>query len=200
MLNAEQEREHADSSTTEAQGKRAGSWMIKELLDWGKTIVVAIVIVIVTHLFVFNLSTVAGHSMEPTLEDGEWLYVNKFVYLMDSPKLEDVIILKSPNNSGLEQKYLVKRIVGLPGDRIEIRDHELYRNGELVEESYIDTRIEDSDYGPIIVQNGHYFVLGDNRHARASMDSRSFSAISDELIEGRADYILWPLDKMRSLK
>jgi len=174
--------------------------MYKELFDWAKTLAVALVVVIFMNMFVFNLSTVDGHSMEPTLQDGEWLFVNKFAYLIHTPQLGDVVILKSPVADESEKKFLVKRVVGLPGDRIEISNHQLYRNGEPVEEPYTDIAIEDADYGPIVVDYGHYFVMGDNRHARASMDSREFDAVPDEMIEGRADYILWPFAEFGSLK
>ncbi len=174
------------------------SWR-RELYDWLKTLVIAFAVVMVLHLFVFNLSTVEGSSMEPTLSDDEWLFVNKFVYLLGKPKLGDVVILVEPNTSGEDKKFLVKRVVGLPGDRIEIHDQHLYRNGELVDEPYTDTLIEDLSYGPEVVGDGQYFVMGDNRHARASLDSRSFHAVPEELIQGRAEFILWPLNKIKAL-
>ncbi|MCA0758672.1 signal peptidase I [Paenibacillus sp. N4] len=172
---------------------------VKELLDWVKTLVIAFAVVMALHFFVFNLSTVEGSSMEPTLTDNEWLFVNKFVYLIGEPKIGDVVILSEPNVTGKDKKFLVKRIVGLPGDRIEIHDQRLYRNGELVEEPYTDTLIEDMSYGPEIIGEGHYFVMGDNRHARASLDSRTFHAVPGELIRGRADYILWPIKEIKGL-
>lgn len=168
-----------------------------EALSWAKTLIVAFIVVLIVHYFGFNLSTVEGRSMEPTLQDDEWLFVNKFIYLVGSPKVGDVVILKEP--VGGEDKYLVKRIVGVPGDRIEIFNKQLYRNGELVEESYTDTLIEDMDYGPSLIEDGRYFVMGDNRHMRASMDSREFGTVPGSLIEGRADYILWPYKQIRRL-
>lgn len=174
------------------------SWR-RELLEWLRTIVVALVIVLILHYFVFNLSTVEGHSMEPTLTEKEWLFINKFIYLVGSPKIGDVVILKHPLEDGGDVKLLVKRVVGLPGDRIEIIDKHLYRNGELVDEPYTNSEIEDMNYGPEFVAEGHYFVMGDNRHARASLDSRTFHAVSEKLIQGRAEFILWPLSQINSL-
>jgi signal peptidase I len=170
-----------------------------ELFDWLKTFAIAFAVVMVLHFFVFNLSTVEGHSMEPTLTENEWLFVNKLAYLVGKPKVGDVVILKEPYTGVKEKKFLVKRIVGVPGDRIQIHNKRLYRNGELVEEPYTDTLIEDMSYGPEVIGEGHYFVMGDNRHARASLDSRSFHAVPNELIHGRADYILWPYKKIRAL-
>ncbi|MNZ49999.1 Signal peptidase I S [compost metagenome] len=173
-------------------------WVL-ELFDWLKTLVIAFAVVTLLHAFVFNLSTVEGHSMEPTLTEDEWLLVNKFIYLFSKPKLGDIIILTEPNVYTKDKKLLVKRVVGVPGDRIEIYNQRLYRNGELVDEPYTDSLIEDMSYGPEIVGEGHYFVMGDNRHARASMDSRSFQAVSENLIRGRADMILWPFKEFKAL-
>lgn len=186
------------SPSAEAAASDQSTWLA-ELLDWTKTLVIAFAVVMLLHFFVFNLSKVEGHSMEPTLTAHEWLFVNKFVYLAGKPKAGDVVILKEPNTGDKEEKYLVKRVVGVPGDRIEIHNKRLYRNGMLVDEPYTDTLIEDMSYGPEIIGEGHYFVMGDNRHARASLDSRSFHAVPEELIRGRADYILWPYEEIRSL-
>ncbi|MFX3631309.1 MAG: signal peptidase I [Candidatus Pristimantibacillus sp.] len=172
---------------------------VRELLEWAKIIVGSLAIVMVLHLFVFNLSTVEGHSMEPTLKEKEWIFVNKLAYHIGKPKAGDVIILKDPNFIGDDEEFLVKRVVGVPGDQIEIYNKQLYRNGELVEESYVDVEIEDLDYMPITVEKGSYFVMGDNRHARASRDSRVFGTIPDSFIQGRADFIIWPYKQFKAL-
>lgn len=173
-------------------------WLV-ELLDWIKTFVLAFAVVLLLHFFVFNLSKVEGHSMEPTLTEHEWLFVNKIIYIVGKPKVGDVVILKEPGSGIGEKKFLVKRIVGLPGDHIEVHDQHLYRNGKLVDEPYTDSLIEDMSYGPEVINEGHYFVMGDNRHARASLDSRSFHAVPEKLIRGRAEFILWPYKEIRSL-
>ncbi|MDQ6423558.1 signal peptidase I [Paenibacillus sp. LHD-117] len=171
----------------------------QELKDWLKTIVIALGLVLILHYYVFNLSTVDGQSMEPTLKQDEWLFVNKIVYLLEKPKRGEIVILEDPFGVGDNERFLVKRIVGVPGDRIEITGRKLYRNGEQVDEPYTDSPIEDIDYGPEVIQEGHYFVMGDNRHERASLDSRSFHAVPEERIIGRADVILWPIDQIRLL-
>jgi signal peptidase I len=171
----------------------------RELWEWVRTFIIALAVVLLLHAFVFNLSTVEGHSMEPTLQDKEWLFVNKFCYRFGLPQRGDVVILRDPTEGPDKKDYLVKRVVGVPGDRIEIRDGELYRNGEHVVEPYTDTRIEDLDYGPLQVGAGQYFVMGDNRHAHASKDSRVFGTVPLDVIKGRADYILWPIADMHSL-
>lgn len=187
----------ADPQLNAAADKRP-IWLV-ELMDWIKTFAIAFAVVLLLHFFVFNLSKVEGHSMEPTLTEHEWLFVNKIIYIVGKPKFGDVVILREPGSGTGEKKYLVKRIVGLPGDRIEVHDQRLYRNGELVDEPYTDSLIEDMSYGPEIINEGHYFVMGDNRHARASLDSRSFHAVPEELIQGRAEFILWPYNEIRAL-
>ncbi|UVI30887.1 signal peptidase I [Paenibacillus spongiae] len=180
------------------QRRPAARWA-SELWDWVRTLSIALTVVLLLHFFVFNLSTVEGQSMEPTLYEGEWLFVNKFSYLIGGPDRGEVVILKDPTNRLEKKEYLVKRVIGVPGDTIEIREGQLYRNGELIVEPYTDTEIEDLDFGPYKVDEGMYFVMGDNRHARASLDSRSFGAVSEDLIRGRADFILWPIAKLNAI-
>lgn len=169
----------------------------RELKSWLKTIMISIGLICILHYFVFNLSTVEGHSMEPTLTQDEWLFVNKISYLLGSPERGDIVILEDPFGIGENHRLLVKRIVGMPGDRVEISGQKLYINGEPLDEPYTDSPIEDMNYGPEIVREGHYFVMGDNRHNRASLDSRTFHAVPRERIIGRADAILWPVKQFR---
>ncbi|MFF2480181.1 signal peptidase I [Paenibacillus sp. NPDC058071] len=189
-----------EAITEDAGGDRTSkpSWLL-EAWEWTRTIAISFAIVMALHLFVFNLSTVEGRSMEPTLHEKEWLFVNKLVYLIGSPKAGDVVILVDPVATGEKREFLVKRIVGVPGDRLEIYNQELYRNGLKVSEPYIDSKIEDMDFMPVTVEKGFYFVMGDNRHARASKDSRMFGAVPESLIRGRAEFIVWPLEELRGL-
>lgn len=184
---------HKDASLDNSRMKRFGY----EVWDWAKSLLVALVVVFIIHQFVFYLSTVEGSSMEPTLEDGEWLFVNKAIFYLDQPNRGDIVILKDPRN-GMDQ-FLVKRIIGLPGETVQIMNYTLHINGEPIDEPYTDVRIENGDYGPITVEEGHYFVMGDNRHADGSMDSRYFGSVPFEYIKGRAEFILWPVNKVGGL-
>jgi signal peptidase I len=136
------------------------------------------------------LSVVNGTSMQPTLQNGDRLLVNKFMLLLRSPSVGDVITFRDPSD---RTRFLVKRVIGVPGDVIEIRGGSLYRNGVRVVEKYIDSVIEDGDFGPIRVQPGTVFVLGDNRHRFASRDSRydSVGLVPISLIDGKVEWILW---------
>ncbi|MFC5404536.1 signal peptidase I [Cohnella soli] len=171
----------------------------KELWDWTRALVVAAAIVLLLQAYVFQLSTVKKISMEPTLHENEWLFVNKISLEFGSVKRGDIVVLKDPSDGPEHKDYLVKRVIGMPGDTLEIRAGELYLNGELTVEPYTDVKIEDGDYGPTTVSPGHYFVMGDNRHERASRDSRAFNEVPKSMIKGRADLIIWPISRWTKL-
>lgn len=137
-----------------------------------------------------SFSVVQGTSMQPTLHHGDRLLVNKFKFLLFSPRLGEVITFRDPHQ---QNRYLVKRVVGEAGDVLTIRDGVLYRNGVTVNEKYIDTPIEDGIFGPVTVKPNTVFVMGDNRHRYASRDSRysSVGLVPVRLIDGKVEMILW---------
>ncbi|RUS46608.1 signal peptidase I [Cohnella sp. AR92] len=171
----------------------------KELWDWIRALAIAFIIVVLLRVFVFQLSTVKSISMQPTLYEKQWLFINKISYKFGNPSRGDVVILKDPSDEPGHKTLLVKRIVGLPGDRLEVRDKKLYVNGTLQVEAYTDADIEDGDIQPFSVSEGHYFVMGDNRHRDSSKDSRSFGEVPESLIKGRADLIIWPISRWGQL-
>ncbi|MFD2115370.1 signal peptidase I [Paenibacillus yanchengensis] len=175
----------------------------KEIFSWLKLVGVALIIAILLNLFVFQLTIVKGQSMEPTLAAKQILFVGKWNYLIGNPKLGDIVILKEDNYDGIgDNRLLVKRVVGLPGDTIQVVNHYLYRNGVQVEETYLPEEasfIEGSDYGSYTVQQNEYFVLGDNRALAASSDSRSFGGVDKKKIIGKAQFILWPFNQIKGL-
>lgn len=173
--------------------------IVSELKEWLLTAVIVFVVMSILNIFVFNISMVKGQSMQPTLWEGERLFVNKISLRFVNPKHGDVIVLHDPSTGPSQKDYLVKRVIGIPGDIVEVRDHQLYVNGKIVDEPYIDTEIEDPDFAALTVESGNYFVMGDNRHASASKDSRYFGSIPEDMIVGRADYIWWPLSKLDKL-
>lgn len=171
----------------------------KEVWDWSKAVVIAGAIVLLLKAYVFQLSTVKHQSMQPTLYENEWLFINKIAYEFGDPKRGDVVILKDPREDENRKEHLVKRVIGLPGDTLEIRNGQLYLNGEMTVERYTDVKIEDGDYGPFTVSANHYFVMGDNRHMNGSTDSRAFGEVPRDMIEGRGDLILWPISRWAKL-
>lgn len=162
----------------------------RRVFRWMRTGLLAFAFVFAVNQYGFALSVVNGTSMEPTLEDGDRLFINRFAYLFNEPQVGDVITFEDPAQDG---RYLVKRVVGVSGDRIEIRSGVLYRNGKAVPEPYIDTKIEDGNFGPVTVKPGTVFVLGDNRHKHASRDSRyeSVGLVPIDRVDGKVEWIIW---------
>lgn len=157
---------------------------------WVQPIVIALVIALGINQYGIALSIVNGSSMAPTLQDGDRLLVNKFTPHFSPPKIGDVITFEDPSHKG---RYLVKRVIGIPGNTIEIKNGKLYRDGKVVEEPYVDTKIADGDFGPIKVKKGTVFVMGDNRNRNASRDSRyeSVGLVSLKSIDGKVELIIW---------
>ena len=138
--------------------------------------------------FILEAFYIPSESMVPTLEIGDRVFVNKFVYRFSEPERGDIVVFKSTEDGNED---LIKRVVGVPGDSIEVRDGVLFVNGERQEEPYVNVRFPDnSSYGPATVPPGHVFAMGDNR--ANSRDSRFFGAVPIESIEGEAFAIFWP--------
>ncbi|WP_059049747.1 signal peptidase I [Paenibacillus senegalimassiliensis] len=172
---------------------------VAELWDILKTMVVAFVIMLLLNVYVFNLSMVKGQSMEPTLKEQERLFVDKLVYWFMDPRQGEVVILKDPSMDAARKSFLVKRVVAVPGDTVEVRNQLLIVNDQPLNEVYTDALIEDGDMEELKLGEGQYFVMGDNRHAGRSKDSRYFGSVSEELIIGRAEFVFWPVGRIRGL-
>lgn len=161
-----------------------------EWLEWIKAIAIAIILVFILRTFVFSASIVEGESMAPTLENGNKIIFNKFVYLVGEPQRADVVIIQRP------LKNYVKRVIALPGEVIEMRNHILYINDQPYDQSFISEEaiLHTGNFGPIEVPNDSYFVMGDNR--AVSKDSRNgLGFIEDEHIIGRSEFIIYPFNE-----
>lgn len=160
-------------------------------------IVVGITFFIIT--FVGQRTYVSGSSMENTLSHGDNLIVDKITYRFSDPKRYDIIVFPFRHE---ENVYYIKRIIGLPGETIQIQDGSIYINGEILSESYGREVMKSAGLAedPITLGEGEYFVLGDNRND--SMDSRDpgVSTIHRDKIIGRAWVRIWPLDEIGVLK
>ena len=137
--------------------------------------------------------SVDGSSMLNTLEDSEFMIATKFDYLMGDPERFDIVICDYPNTD--DGMYRVKRVIGLPGETVELKEGKLYINGEELVETYI-TRIDERNFGPYQVGEGEYFVLGDNRPI--SKDSRMVGCISRDDLYGLVMFVAYPFDEIRS--
>ncbi|SIS47615.1 signal peptidase I [Salimicrobium flavidum] len=166
-----------------------------------RTVILAVLVAIVFRAYFFASYVVEGESMEPTLYDGNLLMVNKVLYDWTDVHRQDIIVFHYNN----EDDY-VKRVIGLPGDHIAVKDDRLYVNGEFVEEDYLDElrpndgRVFTNDFtlegvtGRIEVPEGELFVMGDNR--RDSLDSRSFGFIDIQSIVGKVEVRYWPMSQL----
>ena len=181
----------------------------QEIVSWLYAIVVGTLITIGLRYFIYTPIIVDGSSMMPTIHDGDRVIVNKIVPKLSQYNRFDVIVFEATEDSNY-----IKRIIGIPGDKIEYINDELFINGQKYEETYLDEykanltnneaftedfRLADS-LGEEVVPEGYYFVLGDNR--RKSMDSRNdiVGFISEDQIIGSVDFVIWPLNHLAFVK
>lgn len=146
---------------------------------------------------------VKGSSMLPTLQSKEWLMVDHLSYILGEPQRGDVVICHYPNRYadpwGLIRQYFVKRIVGLPGETLEIVEGVVYINGEPIEEGYLDaehTRLL-RNTAPVTLGDDEYFVMGDNRDN--SNDSRRIGPITRSMVVGRVTQVIFPVSHWRAV-
>lgn len=156
------------------------------LREFVETIVITLVIYVLVRLLLFESYRVVGHSMDPTLEDNQFLVVEKVGYRWHEPKRGDIIVFRDPNG---DKRKLIKRVIGLPGEVVEIQAGQVLIDGQPLDEPYI---VDPGRYSQPLTQvpDGEYFVLGDNRNN--SSDSRSFGSIAVNDIVGRAWLVYWP--------
>jgi len=168
------------------------------VIDWIKSIGIAIATTMFVTTFVFNTAVVQGDSMNPTLEDSDRLIVKKYETFLKTEEYKrgDLIIFESPLED--DDRVFIKRVIGLPGETINITDGELYVNEMKIQEPYIAENIYTQPllYGrDYLVSENELFVMGDNRYPDKSNDSRSFGSISFDHIEGKIVLRILPLDK-----
>lgn len=172
-------------------------------LEWGKAFLFAIVLAFIVRSFLFSPIVVDGESMESTLEDQERMIVTK----IGDPKRFDIVVFHAT-----EEKDYIKRVIGLPGDRIEYKNDILYINGKAYDEPYLDDQkaglidapltesftLKDTPVKSETVPKGHIFVMGDNR--RVSDDSRDIGSIPIKQVVGTTKIVYWPLDEMKIIR
>lgn len=156
--------------------------VLRELIE---TLILTLVIFLLIRFAVQNFR-IEGFSMEPNFHDGQFLIVNKLIYLLHPPERGDVIVFIPPNNT---TRDFIKRVIGLPGDRVEIVNGKVFVNGQPLDEPY---PLNPAGYsaGAVTVPPGEYFVLGDNRNN--SSDSHSWGTVAGDKIIGKAWVSYWP--------
>ena len=210
------EEQHNNSEKKQVKKKSVA----REILEWVLTIVAAIAIALPIRAFAFEMVRVDGSSMNSTLENGEIMFVTKFDYASTwlsfpwqddktkeaaarittggNPQRFDVVVCRYP---GRGDTNFVKRVVGLPGDTVEVREGYLYVNGEKYDEPYIKDEYRTgrlNSFGPYEVPEGEYFVMGDHRNN--SNDSRMQGSLPRNMIIGHARTVLYPFGVMRGIE
>ena len=184
------------SSSIVNSGQSAPAHSLRnEIRVWTRDLLIAIGLALVIIVFLYQPVKVEGTSMAPLLSDQERIFINKFVYHFEPIQRGDVVVFWYPLD---RTKSFIKRVVGLGGETVEIRQGQVYVNGIVVPEPYVPPQYEDlSDFGPVRVPKDSFFVMGD--HRISSNDSRLFGPVASRYIYGRAVFAYWPVDHFGSL-
>lgn len=168
---------------------------INPLVEWLIVIGVALASALLVRAYLLQQFAVEGESMVSTLHDGDRVLVNRLSYRLHDPRRGDVIVLKRFDD-GATERDLIKRVIGLPGETVEVRNCVVYIDNRRLVEPYLDPVVQErdgcgGDQTPIEVHDDEVFVLGD--HRGQSQDSRFFGPVAYDLIIGRAFVIIWPV-------
>ncbi len=164
-----------------------------ELWAWVKTVASAAVYATLIVTFGFQVARVEGMSMAPTLEDQDRLIVNKLIYRLSAPRRGDIVMLYYPVNP---DKSFVKRVIAEEGDFVRIVDGRVYVNDVPLPDDYVPMEYRShDDWGPSVIQEGYYFVMGDHRNN--SSDSRHWGPVPKRYIIGKVQVRWWPLPEAK---
>jgi len=172
----------------DSRGSRArvSEWLLRALREVAETVIPAVVIALIINLFLAQATQVLGQSMEPNLHSTQRVVVEKVTYrFFHGPRRGDIVVIDLPGQT----EMLIKRVVGLPGESVEVRNGQVYIDGEQLDEPWT-VRRGGGNYGPQTIPPLRVFVMGDNRGA--SNDSRSFGPVAIEHVVGHAWFSYWP--------
>ncbi len=177
------------------KAKEKKSGLMYEILDWVVYIIIVVVSTTLLVNYVAQRTQVSGSSMEPMLQSGDNLIVDKLSYRFKDPERFDIIVFPYKYE---ENTYYIKRIIGLPGESVQIIDHEIYIDGEVLEEDYGREPMEYAGLAveKIILGSDEYFVLGDNRNNSSDSRDPSVGVLTRDDLLGRAWLRLWPLSSV----
>jgi signal peptidase I len=180
---------------------RPGRGRIRNALSWLRDLAFSVLIAVVLIVFIYQPVKVEGTSMQPTLSDKERIFINKFTYRFGLGGIEhgDTVVFWYPEDA---TKSYIKRVIGIPGDRIRIDSGQVFVNDQPLVEDYVEEDFRDqmswpSNHHDRVVPQSQYFVLGD--HRSSSSDSRSWGFVPRENIYGKAVFAYWPLQKLGRL-
>lgn len=172
-------------------GPSIGRRLLRGLREVLETVLPALLIALLINVFVGQATRVEGQSMEPNLHTNQRLVVEKVSYRFHGPQRFDVVVLRLPSQG---DELLIKRVIGLPGETVEIQDGKVYINGEMLNEPFVQGDTRPGRDGEVMVPPLHIYVLGDNRNH--SNDSRSFGPVPIENVVGRAWLSYWPPEQV----
>ncbi len=164
------------------------------LFDYAKTFIIIFVVVFILSQFVYINATIPSGSMQNTIMQGDRIFGNRLAYIKDDPERYDIIIFKYPDDTS---KTFIKRIIGLPGETVEIKDGNVYINGsETPLDDCFCAEETEGEFGPYVVPEDSYFVMGDNRNN--SLDSRYWNNkfVSKDQILAKAVFRYWPFSSI----
>lgn len=167
----------------------------RELRNWTRDLAIALVLALFIIIFLYRPVKVEGTSMAPLLSDQERIFINQFVYHFEPVDRGDVVVFWYPLD---RTKSFIKRVIGLPGETVEIRAGHLFINDKEWMEPYVPASyLDGSSYGPKVIPPSEYFVMGDHRDS--SNDSRVFGSVPRQYIYGKAVFAYWPVNHFGSL-
>ncbi len=169
---------------------------VLSLTAWLRDLVISLLISGFIIIFLYQPVKVEGTSMMPGLDDQERIFINKFVYRLEPIQRGDIVVFRYPRDPS---KSYIKRVIGMPGDRIRIDEGRVILNGKTLQEPYVPEDFEDlRSYPETVVPPHSYFVLGD--HRSMSNDSRDFGPVEQRYISGKAVFVYWPVDKLGTVR
>jgi signal peptidase I len=179
--------------------EQPGESALRSFIHWVAVILAALVVALAVKTFLFQAFAIPSGSMEPTLHSGDRVIVNKLAGDVSDLGRSDVIVFERPDHPSVDpgMGHLIKRVVGLPGDRLSAPDGQVHVDGVPLEEPYLRPGTVTDGLPALTVPEGHVFVLGDNRDE--SGDSRRFGALPAELVVGRAFIRVWPIGNFGGL-
>lgn len=180
----------------EAEASRGPS-ALRTIIEWVAVIGGALAVALVIQSFLVQAFYIPSSSMEPTLEVGDRVLVNKLSYDLHDVNRGDLVVFERPDGSAGDIKDLIKRAIGLPGETVEIRDGSVLIDGRVLDEPYLADEEVLVEFAPVQVPEDQVFVMGDNRDD--SRDSRAFGPITIDSIVGRAFVRVWPLTDLATL-
>ncbi|HWI54694.1 MAG TPA: signal peptidase I [Desulfobacteria bacterium] len=162
-------------------------YFIREVAE---SVIVAVLLALIIRFFLFQPFFIPSGSMEPTLKKGDRIVVSKITYRLSEPKRGDIIVFKYPVNP---KRDFIKRLIGLPGETLEVKNSQVYIDGKVLEQSFLPKGLTYNNFGPVKIPEKQYFMMGDNRNN--SEDSRFWGTLPEENIIGRAMFVYWPFDR-----